>query len=205
AALFIIIANVIIKNSFCGAHPLPVFYSIHVATPPPTCPGGRCMAVPLTQPDTSEQRPPAVSRFRTWLRTLGASLLRPIVAIIFAFITGAVVILITWPDKTVDPFTNVIHAYTTLFSGSYGTLPNISTTLVQVIPLTLASLSVAIAFRAGLFNIGAAGQLAAGGTVADMIGLTHQSWPAWLLVPTMILAGMAAGAALGAIVRFLKA
>src|SRR5205807_9653365 len=75
----------------------------------------------------------------------------------------------------------------------------------QVIPLTLASLSVAIAFRAGLFNIGAAGQLAAGGTVADMIGLTHQSWPSWLLVPTMILAGMAAGAALGGIVGFLKA
>ena len=163
------------------------------------------MAVPLMQPETSEQRPPASSRFRTWLRTLGASLTRPIVAIIFAFIAGAIVILITWPDKTVDPLTNVIHAYTTLFTGSYGTLHNLSNTLVQVIPLTLASLSVAIAFRAGLFNIGAAGQLAAGGTVADMIGLTHQSWPSWLLVPTMILAGMAAGAALGAIVGFLKA
>src|SRR5436305_8378858 len=161
-----------LKNSFCGAHPLPIFlcYSCGIAA---TCPGGRYMAVPLMQPETSEQRPPAASRFRTWLLTLGASLLRPIVAIIFAFIAGAIVILITWPDKTVDPFTNVIHAYTTLFTGSYGTLPNLSNTLVQVIPLTLASLSVAIAFRAGLFNIGAAGQLAAGGTVADMISLTH--------------------------------
>ena len=89
--------------------------------------------------------------------------------------------------------------------GSYGNLINISNTLVEVIPLTLASLSVALAFRAGLFNIGAAGQLAAGGTVADMIGLTHQSWPAWLLVPTMLLASIAAGAALGGIVGFLKA
>lgn len=163
------------------------------------------MAVPLMEPETSQQRPPAASRFRTWLRTLGASLLRPVVAIIFAFIAGAIVILITWPNKTVDPFTNIINAYTTLFTGSYGTLPNLSNTLSQVIPLTLASLSVAIAFRAGLFNIGAAGQLAAGGTVADMIGLTHQNWPSWLLIPTMILAGIAAGGVLGAIVGFLKA
>ncbi len=163
------------------------------------------MAETITQPEKSGQRLPAISRFRQGLRALGASLARPIVAIIFAFIAGAIVILITWPDKTVDPFTNVVHAYTTLFTGSYGSLYNLSNTLVQVIPLTLASLSVAISFRAGLFNIGAAGQLAAGGTVADMIGLTHQSWPGWLLVPTMILAGMTAGAALGAIVGFLKA
>ena len=163
------------------------------------------MAVPLMEPETSEQRPPAATRFRRGLRSLAASLARPLVAIIFAFIAGAIVILITWPDKTVDPFTNVINAYTTLLHGSYGNLINISNTLVEVTPLTLASLSVALAFRAGLFNIGAAGQLAAGGTVADMIGLTHQSWPAWLLVPTMILAGMAAGAALGGLVGFLKA
>lgn len=163
------------------------------------------MAVPLTQPETPGRRPSAASRFRMQLRALGVMLARPVVAIIFAFIAGAIVILITWPNKAVDPFTNVISAYATLFTGSYGDLHNISNTLVQVIPLTLASLSVAIAFRAGLFNIGAAGQLAAGGTVADMIGLTHQSWPAWLLVPTMILAGIAAGAALGGIVGFLKA
>lgn len=164
------------------------------------------MAVPIMQPETSEQRPHAASRLMVQLRALGASLARPVVAIIFAFISGAIVILITWPDKTVGPFNNVINAYTTLFTGSYGSLTNISTTLsLQVIPLTLASLSVAIAFRGGLFNIGAAGQLAAGGTAADMIGLTHQSWPGWLLVPTMILGGMAAGAALGGIVGFLKA
>jgi len=164
------------------------------------------MAVPLMQPETSEQRPPAASRFRRWGSAIVLSLARPIVAIIFAFIAGAIVIIITWPDKTVDPFTNIYNAYTTLLHGAYGTPPNISTTLAQqFIPLTLASLSVAIAFRAGLFNIGAAGQLAIGGTVADMIGLTHQSWPAWLLAPTMILAGMAAGAVLGGIVGFLKA
>src|SRR5579864_6098565 len=124
---------------------MPIFYSGGIAA---SCPGGRCMAVPLMQPETSEQRPPsAATRLRRGLRALGASLARPVVAIIFAFIAGAIVILITWPDKTVDPFTNVINAYTTLLHGSYGTPPNISTTRAQqFIPLTLASLSVAIAF-----------------------------------------------------------
>jgi len=164
------------------------------------------MAELLAPPEeTSERRPPVASGLRMGLRALGASLVRPLVAVIFAFVAGAIVILITWPDKTVDPFTNVIHAYTTLFTGSYGSLYSLSNTLVEVIPLTLASLSVAISFRTGLFNIGAAGQLAAGGTVADMIGLTHQSWPGWLLVPTMIVAGTAAGAIIGGIAGFLKA
>jgi simple sugar transport system permease protein len=64
---------------------------------------------------------------------------------------------------------------------------------------------VAIAFRAGLFNIGAAGQLAVGAMVADMIGLTFSSWPGWILIPTMLLASILAGAIWGGIVGFLKA
>jgi simple sugar transport system permease protein len=125
--------------------------------------------------------------------------------VILAFIAGAIVILVTWPDKTVDPFTNVLNAYTTLFTGSYGSLPNISDTLVRVTPLIFASISVAIAYRAGLFNIGAAGQLAVGAMTADVIGLTFSSWPSWILIPTMLLASMLAGAIWGGIVGFLKA
>jgi simple sugar transport system permease protein len=125
--------------------------------------------------------------------------------VILAFIAGAIVILVTWPDKTVDPFTNVLNAYTTLFTGSYGSLPNISDTLVRVTPLIFASISVAIAYRAGLFNIGAAGQLAVGAMTADVIGLTFSSWPSWILIPTMLLASMLTGAIWGGIVGFLKA
>ncbi len=74
------------------------------------------MAVTAKQPETSDQRPPA-SRLALWARTFGAALGRPIISVILAFIAGAIVILITWPNKTVDPFTNVINAYTTLFTG----------------------------------------------------------------------------------------
>jgi general nucleoside transport system permease protein len=162
------------------------------------------MAVPAKTTEAPEQRLPA-SRLRAWTRKYGAALGRPVLAVILAMIAGAIVILITWPDKTVGPFQNVINAYTALFVGSYGSLANISDTLVRVSPLIFASISVAIAFRAGLFNIGAAGQLAVGAMAADMIGLTFTSWPSWLLIPTMLLGSILAGALWGGIVGFLKA
>src|SRR6266702_4821554 len=162
------------------------------------------MAVSAKQPGTSEQRPPA-PKVPAWMRKFGAALGRPVFAVILAMIAGAIVIIITWPDKTVDPFTNVFNAYATLFSGSYGSLASISVTLVSVTPLIFASISVAIAFRAGLFNIGAAGQLAVGAMAADIVGLTFTSWPSWALIPTMLLASILAGAIWGGIAGFLKA
>src|SRR6266849_7623391 len=162
------------------------------------------MAVTAKQPETSDQRPPA-SRLAQWARTFGAALGRPIISVILAMIAGAIVILITWPDKTVDRFTNVFNAYFALFTGSYGSLTSISDTLVKVTPLIFASISVAIAFRAGLFNIGAAGQLAVGAMAADIVGLTFTSWPSWVLIPTMLLASILAGAIWGGIAGFLKA
>src|SRR5437764_6298622 len=162
------------------------------------------MAVPLKQPETKEQRS-AASSLAQWTRKLGAALGGPIVAVLFALIAGAIVILMTWPDKTVDPFTNIYNAYTTLFTGAFGTPIKISNTLVVVTPLIFTSLSVAIAFRAGLFNIRASGQLAVGAMAADMLGLTYSSWPSWLLIPAMLLASILAGAIWGGIVGFLKA
>src|SRR5712692_9803687 len=147
------------------------------------------MAVPVKQTEAPEQRPPA-SRLGSLARKYGSALGPPVFAVILAMIAGAIVIIITRPDKTVDPFTNVINAYSALFTGSYG---------------FLTSISVAIAFRAGLFNIGAAGQLAVGAMAADMVGLTFTSWPSWVLIPTMLLASILAGAIWGGIAGFLKA
>src|SRR6266849_4886144 len=100
------------------------------------------MAVSTKQPEASNQRPPA-SRLALWARKFGAALGRPIISVILAFIVGAIVIIITWPDKSVDPFTNVINAYTTLFTVSFGTPVNLSNTLVRATPLIFTSLSVA--------------------------------------------------------------
>ena len=162
------------------------------------------MAAPVKQTEASQERLRA-SRLGSLARKYGSALGPPVFAAILAMIAGAIVILITWPDKTVDPVTNIFHAYSALFTGSYGSLASISDTLVTVTPLIFASISVAIAFRAGLFNIGAAGQLAVGAMAADIVGLTFTSWPSWVLIPTMLLASILAGAIWGGIAGFLKA
>src|SRR5260370_127788 len=162
------------------------------------------MAVPVKQTEAPEQRPPA-SRLGSLARKYGSALGPPVFAVILAMIAGAIVIIITRPDKTVDPFTNVINAYSALFTGSYGSLSSISDTLVRVSPLIFASISVAIAFRAGLFNIGAAGQLAVGPMAADIVGLTFTSWPSWVLIPTILLASILPGPICGGLPAFLNA
>lgn len=159
------------------------------------------MAVP-TAP--SDQRPPP-SPLITWVRKFLLAAGRPLFAVVLAMVFGIIVIMITSPGSIVDRFNNAIFAYQTLFTGAFGNGQNLSFTLVNVTPLILTGLSVAIAFRAGLFNIGAAGQLAVGGMTAGIIGFTFTNWPGWLLIPTMLIGSILAGAIWGGIVGILKA
>lgn len=162
------------------------------------------MAVPTMQRGGSEAES-LTARFLLRLRKYASSLARPFFAVILAIIAGGLVILITSPGSIGDRFTTVISAYGALWSGSFGTPQSISNTLVTVTPLIFASLSVAISFRAGLFNIGAAGQIVMGAMAADILALKFPGWPGWLLVPAMILTSMLIGGLWGAIVGFLKA
>ena len=71
--------------------------------------------------------------------------------------------------------------------------------------LVLAGLSVAFAFRAGLFNIGSEGQMLVGGFLAALVALSLTGWPALLLVPACVLAAAGGGAVWGAIPGLLRA
>jgi len=122
-----------------------------------------------------------------------------------AIIAGGIVIMITSPGALSDRLAAVIAGYSSLFQGSFGSLQSISFTLVGVTSLILTGISVAIAFRAGLFNIGAEGQLAMGAMVAAIIGFKASTWPGWVLIPVMIIASMVMGAIWGGIVGILKA
>src|SRR5258706_1067613 len=146
------------------------------------------MAVQTTQPTTPATK--STPRLRKFTSAVG----RPLFAFILAMIAGIIVIMITSPGSAGDRFTAATTAYQDLFIGSYGNIQNISFTLVTVIPLILTSISVAIAFRAGLFNIGAEGQLAVGAMTAGMIAFKAPTWPGWVLIPLMILGRMLAGA-----------
>ncbi|MEO9151293.1 MAG: ABC transporter permease [Lapillicoccus sp.] len=83
-------------------------------------------------------------------------------------------------------------------------LGSLSETLVYTGPVTLAGLSVAVAFRSGLFNIGGQGQVLLGAAAAGAVGFTLDlPWP--VQVPMVLIAGMLGGAVWGGIAGVLKA
>ncbi len=91
-----------------------------------------------------------------------------------------------------------------LFNGALGSGPAIAETMVQMVPLLIAGLAVAVAFHAGLFNIGVEGQLLFGGLVAGIVGAKLDLPPVVLMVAS-ILAGMVGGALFALIPALLKA
>jgi ABC-type uncharacterized transport system permease subunit len=98
----------------------------------------------------------------------------------------------------------ISSSYWALVKGSLGSANAISSTLNRSAPLICAGLGVTLAFRAGLFNIGAQGQLIIGAICAGYVGFTWDLPPV-LHVLVALAAGLLGGAVWGAIVGFLKA
>jgi ABC-type uncharacterized transport system permease subunit len=133
----------------------------------------------------------AVLTRRAW------ALLLPLVSVVLGLAAGAVAVLLAG--------TSPLDAYLALFQGAF-TNPNAFTeTLVSTIPYVFLGLSVAVGFRAGLFNIGGAGQLFLGGIFAAFVGYRLTGVPAILHVPLALLAGMVGGFLWGSIPGILKA
>jgi ABC-type uncharacterized transport system permease subunit len=80
-----------------------------------------------------------------------------------------------------------------------------SDSLVQSVPYIFAGLAVALGFRAGLFNIGAEGQIGIGWLAAVIVGYSFAGLPAFVHLPLAILAGAAAAGLWAAIAGLLKA
>lgn len=99
-----------------------------------------------------------------------------------------------------DPF----EGFSSLLYGALGSPTGIAETLVQTTALLFPALAVTIAFRAGLFNIGAEGQLIIGGLACGAIGAVFSA-PAIVAIPILLAAGAAGGAAWGAIAGWLRA
>ncbi len=149
---------------------------------------------PQNAQDTSASNPTTA---QYWLNTLFQSgLIASLVAIVIALIIGAGLIALLG----VSP----IKAYAALLDGALGNKNSIAETLLKAIPLGLAGVGVSIAFRAGAFNVGAEGQLYIGAIAATWIGLQFPLLSPWLLIPLMILTGMAAGGLWAGIAGLLK-
>jgi simple sugar transport system permease protein len=137
----------------------------------------------------------------------------PLIAVIAAFIVGGIIVVLIGDN----PF----QTYNLLIGNSFGSLKDVGYMLFYATPLIFTGLAVAVAFRCGLLNIGAEGQLYVaafatawvgikfGGTVVNVFGTdVDYSWmslPAVILVPLCILTAMVAGGIWGAIPGILKA
>jgi general nucleoside transport system permease protein len=97
------------------------------------------------------------------------------------------------------------RAFAALWQGSFGsTNALLSATLVRATPLLLAGLGVALAFRAGIWNIGAEGQLLAGAAAATALSFVLEDAPRLLLLPAVLLAGVLAGISWASIAELLR-
>jgi ABC-type uncharacterized transport system permease subunit len=93
-----------------------------------------------------------------------------------------------------------------LVKGSFGSAAGFSYTLYYATTFVFTGLAVAVAFHAGLFNIGGEGQAMMGGLGAGLAALAlAPSLPAWAMLPVMVLAAMAFGMAWAAIPGALQA
>lgn len=138
--------------------------------------------------------------------TLGRQILVTTIAIVLGLLVGAILIIVSGligPTATFDP-TLPVTAYGALLEGSLGTQKAIANTLNSATPLIFAGLSVAFGFRAGLFNIGANGQLLVGAFCAAIVG-TIPGLPFPIAILTALVAGALGGAAWGFIPGALKA
>jgi ABC-type uncharacterized transport system permease subunit len=119
-----------------------------------------------------------------------------LLAVLFGLLGGAVLMAATGH--------NPLNGYIYLLRGGLSSPERIGNTLAMATPLIFTGLSVAFAFRTGLFNIGAAGQMLFGGFCATAVALTLDlDRPLLLLV--MIIVGFLGGALWGLIPGLLKA
>ena len=120
----------------------------------------------------------------------------PVAAVLLALLIGAIILLVSGASP--------LDAYAALVKGSFGGTDELSRTLEKTTPLVFSGLAVAFAFKAGLFNIGAQGQLLFGAITAAWLGFALQGLPAVVHAPLALLGGGVAGALYGAIPGALK-
>ena len=122
----------------------------------------------------------------------------PLVNIALAFVTVGIIVRIIG----VDP----IHALRLLVVGAIGSSESIGYTLYYATNFTFTGLAVAVAFHAGLFNIGGEGQAYIGGLGCGLAILALDRYlPAWLMIPLAIAAAALFGAAWAAVPAWLQA
>lgn len=201
-----------------------------VRHPEPAGPGGHANAQPAprvgtpTQAAARKPTAPAQAVREAIARTAAAvadvnTVVVTVLGIASALIVGAVIMVVTnpqalaaWgqvfaaPGVAITTSWNLVYgAYAALLTGSVGSEAALSETLVNAAPLMLAGLSVTLALKAGMFNIGAQGQIIVGAIAASFVGFSLPGLPLVIHLPLALLAAATGGAVMGAIPGVLKA
>ncbi len=135
-------------------------------------------------------------RLAIWLLQVWRPLSVPISAVLLAALVGAAILALSGASP--------LQAFGALLQGSLGSMSALGRTLEKATPLVFSGLAVAFAFKAGLFNIGAQGQLLFGAITAAAVGFGVEGLPALIHAPLALLAGALAGALYGALPGALK-
>jgi general nucleoside transport system permease protein len=178
--------------------------------------------------ETKPPDPPAIGEAPTAERAgLGAVLLGgvrqlvvPVLSLVTALLIGAVVIIVSDPVFIAKVASNpgaafgaglssVGGAYSGLLAGALGNpfkdITPVTETLLRATPLIFAGLAVALGFRAGIFNIGAEGQIYIGALFATAVGINFADLPLLVHLPLAVAAGFVGGALWGFVPGILKA
>lgn len=132
------------------------------------------------------------------LRALYERAFAPLLALAIAMLVGNVLVL-AWGE-------NPASVWALMISGTWGSGYGIGQVIFKATPLALTGFSVAIAFRAGLFNVGAEGQMQAGALACAALGaVLPAALPAPFAILACALAAMSTGAALGGTAGWLRA
>jgi simple sugar transport system permease protein len=124
-------------------------------------------------------------------------LLFPLIAVVCAFLIGGIVVLLIGDSP--------LQTYRLLIGSAFSWPDGIGYTLFYATPLIFTGLAVAVAFRCGLLNIGAEGQLYVAAFATAYVGIELAGLPAFVLLPLCCIVAMAAGAIWGGIPGWLKA
>ncbi len=121
----------------------------------------------------------------------------PVLAVLAALIFGAIMLVLLGA--------NPIEGYYEMFVGAFGSANALVSTILKATPLLFVGIGIVIAFRAGVINIGAEGQMVLGGLFSTMAALSLPEMPSIIMIPVVLGAGILGGALWGWIPGALKA
>src|SRR6185295_1221990 len=134
---------------------------------------------------------------KPWREHIEEALIPPLVALLVALICGDLLILSYGQSPA--------NVYRLLLEGTWGNAYGFGQVLYKATTLAFTGLAVSLGIRAGLFNVGAESQLAAGGFLAALVGVgLSPAVPGAIAIPLCMLAAALGGGVVGAIPAFLR-